>query len=523
MQESFRSSPVAIGNPYSSTGTPRSVTPLSSNSGYESVSLSVKSGIPSSSSRAIPFQIPEPATPQNTPANVAFSGFDLYASQRDSLSTFNAEKEPPVVKTISRVESQFPRESTATSTAEVKPRVTFGPISAVQVTEKLEHLLAERKEDSLKVDDKLIESDVIAASENVQSKEIIETSELLKSDSLTNVLVTEKAPVTTESTVVPQDLQTTNEKVDAPQSHGVSPNVPSFQQYFQTQPLAPSSSFFAESPAQQKSDLNKISTEVDPTAFSGPSNSFTHSASSFFSSSQNNNPFFFEYKENSTNANVDLAANFWKNDLQHPPSSTLLGSNFISSPASVPQSVWGVDQTAHVGNISATCSTSVQPTPPPLFYNPAQFQSELHKPSSTRYPHASPFVQPAVNQTQSYFENLTAPSQVYVTDGSSNIFAPVSPVMPVPEPTGSATLSPVQTSINPLAGRHNVDTVPPSFQNLVKFLRLRNINAFTVYQQDINLLVPSLKRQNYQITKTEEDVLSLTRSAQFPSRNLTNI
>jgi hypothetical protein len=37
----------------------------------------------------------------------------------------------------------------------------------------------------------------------------------------------------------------------------------------------------------------------------------------------------------------------------------------------------------------------------------------------------------------------------------------------VPEPTGSATLSPVQMSFNPLINRASHETIPPSLQNLV--------------------------------------------------------
>jgi len=43
----------------------------------------------------------------------------------------------------------------------------------------------------------------------------------------------------------------------------------------------------------------------------------------------------------------------------------------------------------------------------------------------------------------------------------------------VPEPTGSATLSPVQMSINSPPNRTTPDTVPPSFQNWVRISHLK--------------------------------------------------
>ncbi|XP_076245833.1 uncharacterized protein LOC143186201 isoform X2 [Calliopsis andreniformis] len=462
LQESFRSSPVATGNPYSSTGTPRSVTPQSQNSGYESVPLSGKPGGVPSLSRPIPFQVPEPATPQNTPANVAFSGFDLYASQRDYLTTFNAGKEQSTIKAFGQVDPQFSRDSTATSTAEVQPTVTFGPISAVQVTEKLEHLLAEQKEDSLeKVDDNAIETKTAEAPEPLKLKDSGEKSDALKTDSLANVLLKEQVSEVTHP-ATSQELHTTKENTDASQSHGVSSNVPSFQQYFQAQSIGSSSSFF-EKPAEQKPSLNYTPVEVSvPTTFSDPSKAFAQPASSFFSSTENA-PFLPQYQENRANADVDLAIPSWKSD-SHPLSSALFGSNFTSPVASVSPSAWDTNTSAHAGSVNATCSASVHSASPPLFYNPAQFQTELHKPPSTRYPHVSSVVEPAVNQTQHYF---TEPGQTHITDGSSNIFAPVAPVLTtVPEPTGSATLSPVQMSMNPLAGRHTTETVPPSLQNL---------------------------------------------------------
>ncbi|XP_076668980.1 uncharacterized protein LOC143369217 isoform X2 [Andrena cerasifolii] len=480
LQESFRSSPVATGIPYSSTGSPRSVTPQSHNLGYESVQLPGKPAAPVSSSRPIPFQLPEPATPQNTPANVAFSGFDLYASQRDAfLATPNSEKEAATRSVSSRADSQVSRENVVPP-SEVKPAVTFGPISAVQVTEKLEHLLAEQKEDSgEKLNENTVETEAVRTF-NVESKETEEKSDLPKADSLDDVLLKQEASEPVQSRTAPRELRVPNEKIDVTQSYGVASNVPSFQQYHQTQPPPSGVSFFAEKPAEQKSNLNYTE---GPATFSGPSQSFAQPASSFFSSSENTNPFLPQYKEHSTNARTDLGVAFSTTHLQQSPSSTLFDLNFAGTPAPVLQSGWNANQIPQAGTINATCSTLTQSAPPPLFYNPAQFQDELQKPFSARYPHVAPLVQPVVNEAQQYFENSVGSLQTHHTVGrSDNIFVATPPLMTtVLEPTGSATLSPVQSSINPLAGRLIADTVPPSLQNLAAGHPEKRMQYRTVY------------------------------------------
>ncbi|KZC15152.1 SEC23-interacting protein [Dufourea novaeangliae] len=489
LQESFRSSPVTV-------GTPRSVTPKSPNSGYESVPLNGKPGVLHSLSRAIPSQLLEPATPQNTPANISFAGFDLYANQQDFL-TFNPEKESTGARnTPSQVDAQVSKANILVPTIEVKPSVSFTPISAVQVSEKLEHLLAEQEEDSLNTaSDVPIKSDestggnqIIVTSEETTSNDTEKESNFSKLGSLSDVLLTQEDSVLLRSTVVAPKQPAADEEINAAKSHAVSSSVPSFQQYFQTQPFELSSSFLTDISRQQKSkqksSLNYIPAEVPiQDSSSDQPQLFAQPASSFFSSSDDSNHFPTpQYKEISTNVGVVAATP--KNDLHQSSSNDFFNLNYNNPPPTVSQPFWDTNSTIHTGIATATCSASVQSAPPPLLYNPTQFQNELHKPATSRqHPYISPFGQPTANQTQHYFDSFPGPTQTYDTPiASNNIFHPAPSVMTtVPEPTGSATLNPVQMSINPLGGRSTTDSLPPSFQNLAAGPSVKRMQCRTVY------------------------------------------
>lgn len=100
----------------------------------------------------------------------------------------------------------------------------------------------------------------------------------------------------------------------------------------------------------------------------------------------------------------------------------------------------------HSAILNPVYGTPAQPAP--SFFNPAQFSAGAPSfpptPTSAYAPapvRSSPSCQlPAIVQ-----ESFNA----------------------VPEPTGSATLSPVQISVGPLTNRTSHETVPPSLQNLV--------------------------------------------------------
>ncbi|XP_043520205.1 SEC23-interacting protein-like isoform X2 [Frieseomelitta varia] len=475
LQESFRSSPVAVGVPYSSTGTSRSVTPQNQNSSSETVPVIEKPSIPLSTARAIPLQVPEPITPQNTPANVSYFGFDAYAGRDFPSRTIDLEKEPVLAK--SHTDSPLPilrDSSTVKPVAEAKTSVTFAPVSAVQVSEKLEHLLAEQKENS---------SDQPTETKIEESVALCQTSERFDDVILTNTEEKNNSPQSdvfglkeetseaVQPTISPQEVHTDHEKLNLPQSHGVSSNVQPSQQYYQPQPFTSSVNFFTEKPPEQTLNFSLVPATVDSVSstFSNSSTTFAQSASSYFpgpastGSSYNN----LQYKENSTNYPVDVARS--RNDSQQVSFDSSTGSNFPSnSPSiSVAQSSWSGNQISQT--VIATCNAPDQPLQQPLFYNIAQFQDDppKHAPASYLY---TPLVKNTpTNHAQYYFDNIAESRQPYnnITSGIGVEFSATSSATTiVPEPTGSATLNPVQMSVNPLGGRTTTDSVPPSFQNL---------------------------------------------------------
>lgn len=474
LQESFRSSPVGASVPYSSTGTSRSVTPQNQNSSSEAVPIPEKPSLSLSTLRTIPLQVPEPITPQNTPANLSYFGSDAYSSQREAINfaprIINLDKEPLVTKSETELPLSFLKDSTLKPTVEAKPTATFAPVSAVQVTEKLENLLAERKEDSselpaetpAKVEESAPESEPTencqSPSENIVSSNVEDKKDLSKSDGSNDLLVKPEVSETTSVATPAQETRT--EKLDAPLlSHGVPSNVLPLQQHHQPQPFVSSANFFAEKLTEQRSGLIHTPATVSSGAstFTDSSKPFAQSASSFFKTPETISSFpSFQYKESSSNAHVDLVTP--RSDTQRVHFGGSIDPSFTNPQTPVTQSSWGGGQTSEV----------IQPVQQPLFYNPAQFEESNR--ATTGY--LQPVTTPATNNAQHYFNNFAAPNLTYdITSGISIEFPITSSATTTPEPTGSATLNPVQTSVNPLAVRGTTDNVPPSFQNLVR-LRL---------------------------------------------------
>lgn len=452
LQDSFRSSPVAIaGVAHNSTGTSGSVTPQSQNS-----NLAVPATQP----------IPEPpTTPQNTPANVNYFGsYDTYngALQRDLPST-RTEKGAAAALGRSQVEaSTLPKEG-----VEAKPGVTFAPVSAVQVTEKLEHLLAEREQDPLpgersrKIED-ATECRPIANYDDVKLASVEERNDLSRPDVSSDVFSERKeGSEITHSTITCQEASAQEEgKFDGTRSHGVSSNVQSVQQYYQPQLFASSAGFFAGAQERRRSNLTYIpATEASTNYSTDPSKIVAQPASSFFDKpEETGNASFpvFQYKENTNAPLIDVATLSRNNDSQQqvPAACSPIESTFANPQAS--RSPWDTNRISEIG--ITTYNAAAQSSQQPLFYNPAQFQDELPKQIPTYTP-------PPVT-SQHYFDNFTG-STCDITSGIGIEF-PTAPSMTVLEPTGSATLNPVQMSINPLGGRAVTDGVPPSFQSLVK-------------------------------------------------------
>ncbi|CAK9800709.1 Phospholipase DDHD2 [Anthophora plagiata] len=506
LQESFRSSPITAAVPYSSSTTSRSVTPPNQNLSYDSIPVVEKSNNSLSFPRSIPSQVLEPTTPQNTPATTSFFAFDAYTGQRGfPPKPFNSDQEVTEAKNnLQQVDLPLPTSTVCNlkPNSETKPSVTFAPVSAVQVSEKLEHLLIEQKEDlsglstetSPQAEESKAESKSLAtveASDNLKIDDVegkIDSSNL---DALNNAFVKQEASEsTTPSTITSQTTSyTAHENPDALHSHGVSSNVQSTQQYYQPPSFASSTNLFTEKPAEQRSNLNYIpatGTSVSST-FSDPSTNFTQSPSTFFNTLEGNNNNFplFQYKDN-TNVSVPS-----RNDLQSVPLNSSINSHSVSPLISATQAQLHNNQTSAI--TSVTCAASVQSPPPPLFYNANLLgQNELSKyhPSIGELYNPSA-LNPLASQAQHFFENFTETTQTHdLTGGLGNIYFPPSPVMTtVPEPSGSATLNPVQMSINPLAGRTVTDaslnTANVATGPLEKRMQYRGVYHHWFYRKEV--------------------------------------
>lgn len=471
LQESFRSSPVAIsGAAYNSTATSRSVTPQNQNSNL---------GVPASTAQPIPRQVAEPTTPQNTPANVNYFGYDTYGGQRDFPPRTVESSEKGAAAGKNRIEAalQIPKEeSEVKSGVEAKPSVTFAPVSAVQVTEKLEHLLAEREEvdpSRLPCDETSTKVEDVSVTEPVANYDDAKLTGVEGHNDLSsNVFSRKEGSEITHSTIITcQEANAQQQgKFNGTQSRGVSSNVRSAQQqYYQPQPFLPSSAgFFAEVPDHRRSSnltYNLPAAEASPSTSynTDPSKIVTQSASSFFNKPESNASFpVFQYKENTANARELDVANS-RNDSQQAVCNSPIDPTFADP--QVPRSSWDTNRISE--SVIATCNPAAQSAQQPLFYDPAQFQDELPKQIPTYTP------PPATSLTTSYFDNFAGSTQATdITSGIGNFEFPPAPSMTVLEPTGSATLNPVQMSINPLSGRAVTDGVPPSFQNLVNITNL---------------------------------------------------
>lgn len=482
LQQSFRSSPDASAVSYSSTGTPRSTTPQSPNSGYEGVPL--RTTVPQSSSRPIPHRAQETATPQNTPVNFPYPAYESYPIQPDFLTSTNTEK-GAIRNLPGQVEPQASKDIVTASGTEAKPTVTFAPSSAIQISEKLEHLLAEREEESAKL---ATTEASLKPAESVPDSRFVEASDTVSSDiteknSFLKLEPAQLPPRESPVTFSTEERLAEQAKLDAAQSHAAPSNVPAFQHF---QPFPLTSSFLPEQPAQQKSRLNCTLETSSSSAFADQR--LDQTAISFFESKNVGQFPLLQFQE----SNVDLLATTARNDSQQPQGNTVLNSYFDNSQASQP--FWDTGSASNAGIVGTTGST--QPAPPPPLYNPLQFQSELHKPPAPRHqPYVSPFVQPPqlpVNQAQHYFESQSGPLQTYdAATGNDSIFPSMPPgITNVPEPTGTATLSPVQMSINPLGCRTTPDGLSPDSQNLAvdpldKRMQYRAVYHHWFYRKEV--------------------------------------
>lgn len=509
LHSSFRSNLVATETTYNS-----SVASTAQNQFSESSSISTPSQFVSSLSRPIPAQILEPATPQNTPANVSFPGFKPFVNQ-DILPTPNLDKEVAAFRNPiqQKSTSEFSKDSIPETTTESthkspliseETKATFIPISAAKVTEKLEHLLAEQKKESpsttpetfSKIDEITSITTESTKSFEPQSETPLATNEFIDesyeaklndvqektaqpgSDTWSDVFLGQE-PVA-ESVICPK-VHTADNNLVITDNQESNPHLP--QQYFQLQSTSmPSSTFYADRPADQRSSLNYVPpVQLPQKNFYNPPKLTEQSASVFFESTKPDG-FSNFCQEKNINSSLSQSSTLMvdTNNPQQVQENSAFNSTAINSTVHAP--FWNADQSSQ-SQLNAIPNqpvyTATSQSPAPTFYNPAQFTNELSKQPTFSHTYSQQSSQQQSYQNSSSYEN-SGLQQSYATheDNTSYSALPaVSMVTAIPEPTGSATL-PIQMSVNAPINRTTPDTIPPSFQNLV---RISHHTMFLIY------------------------------------------
>ena len=408
--------------------------------------------------QTIPSRILEPATPQNTPANATFAGFaSSYAASRpgtlisagraDSQVTSGFSSSPGITKfsegvTFDVPSSAFARTNSGpisgtiiepnissstegtTSASGASEDKSFTHISAARVTAKLEHILAERGEDSLTTrseNAKLTESDQqVPKSEHSEdlSEVDLTTNEFIPDVARTQeTLAASQISVGFASPLETESFARSGSHLSTPAEANVSSKSSSIADSFSVnQTIEPSSSvihFFSGGNQGRKSELNYF-----------PSSTEGSGSSVFYSSPP-------------------------QVQTQQAPSSFFESGPPVAVPNARTQFL------TPVSNIHQT-TTSAQPIP--KFYNPGGFPTPLQDPTYSVF---NPQISVGAPTTQNPF---TAPLDSSSPDFAASGFMATA----MPEPTGSATLNPVQMSANTVLGRSSSETVPPSLQSLVR-------------------------------------------------------
>lgn len=522
LHTSFRSNLVTTEATYNS-----SVAPTTQNQFSESSSLSTPSQFVSSLSRPIPTQILEPTTPQNTPANISFPGFTPYVN-RDILPTSNSsnlDKEVAAFKNPNQQKStsEFSRDSipeTTTESAHKSPLITketkaiFTPISAAKVTEKLEHLLAEQKGDFPSTTPETFSKiDEITSSITTESTKSFEpqnetpqaTNEFIDesykaklndvqekiaqpgSDTWSDVFLGQEPAA--ESVICPKvHTADNNSVVTDNQAAELSTHLP--QEYFQLQSTSMPSSFYADRPADQRSSLNYIppSVQLPQNNFYNPPKPTEPSASVFFESTKPDgfSNFCQEKNINSSFSQPSTLIVATTNNPQQVQENLTFNSTAANSTIHAP--FWNADQSSQSQVLNTISNqpvcTATSQSLAPTFYNPAQFTNELSKQRTFSHTYSQQSSQQQSYQNPSSYENNSG-LQSYTAheDNTSYSALPaVSMVTAIPEPTGSATLNPIQISVNAPINRTTPDTIPPSFQNLAAASSDKHMQYRPVYQ-----------------------------------------
>lgn len=502
LHSSFRSNLVATETYNSSAAS------ITQNQFSESSSVSTSSQFVSSLARPIPAQILEPATPQNTPANVSFPGFTPFVS-RDILPTPNLDKEVAAFRNPNQQKStsEFSKDSIPETTTEFthkspltleETKATFTPISAAKVTEKLEHLLAEQKKESPSTTpetfskiDKITSSITTESTKSFEpqsetplaANEFIDESYKAKlndvqektaqpgSDTWSDVFLGQEPAA--ESVICPK-VHTADNNLVVTDNQAVESSTHLPQQYFQLQSTSiPSSTFYADRPADQRSNLNYVPPiQLPQKNFYNPPKPTEQSASVFFESTKPDG-FSNFCQEKNINSSLGQSSTLIvdTNNPQQIQENSAFNSTAINSTVHAP--FWNADQSSQsqlntIPNQPVYTATSQSPAP--TFYNPVQFTNELPKQPTFSHTYSQQSSQQQSYQNSSSYEN-SGLQQSYATreDNTSYSALPaVSMVTAIPEPTGSATLNPIQMSVNAPINRTTPDTIPPSFQNWVK-------------------------------------------------------
>ncbi|XP_072759240.1 uncharacterized protein [Anoplolepis gracilipes] len=525
---SFQPNLVATEATYNSSVTSTIQTQLSENS-----SVSTSPQFVSSLSKPIPSQILEPATPQNTPANVSFPGFTPYVN-RDILPTSNLDREVAAFKNPNQLKSssEFSKDSILERTTQSthKPsliseeiKATFTPISAAKVTEKLEHLLAEQKEDppcvtTSETFSKIDEITFSVATELTKSfesqnetplttNEFIDESYKTKlndvqekivqpgSDTWSDVSLGQEPAA--ESVICPE-VHTADKNPIATDNQTAESNTHLPQQYFQLQStFMPSSAFYADKPADQRSSLNYVPpVQLPQSTFYSLPKPAEQSASVFFETTKTDGFSNFS-QDNNLNSSLGqpsiLTVDVTKNP-QQAQGNSAFSSTAIDSTVHTP--FWSADQSSQSQVLNAVPNQPVYNAPSqsstPTFYNPAQFANELPKQLTISHTYNQQSSQQQSHQNPSLYTNTSGLQQSYAAHEDSTAYSSpaVSMVAAIPEPTGSATLSPIQMSVNAPINRTTPDTVPPSFQNWAagssdKHMQYRPVYHHWFYRKEV--------------------------------------
>ncbi|XP_029179225.1 SEC23-interacting protein-like isoform X2 [Nylanderia fulva] len=536
LRSSFQSNSVATETAYKS-----SVTSTTQNKFSDNSSASTPSQFVSSLSRPIPAQILEPVTPQNTPANISLPGFPYV--NRDILPTSSLDREVAAFRNPNQLNlsSEFSRNSISETTTEsaYKPssiseetKATFTPVSAAKVTEKLENLLAEQKEDSSCVTTSENLSNIDEISSNVTTELTKSFESQSETPLATNEFIYEsykaKLNDVQEKTAQPGNdtwsdvflgQEPAAESVICSKVHTADniPNVTDIQtaevnthlpQYFQLQSTSmPSSAFYADKPADQKSNLNYVAPQLlllPPTVYNTPKPT-EQSTSVFFESTKPDKFLNFSQEKNinpslsqpnllTLPVNETIVAT---NNLQQVQEKSAFSSTAIDSTAYSP--FWNADQSSQSQVLNTTSNQPIYTAPDPglsvapVLYNPAQFANKLATQqalSHTYDQHSSQ--QQSYQINPSLYKNTSRLQQSYAAHEDNTAYSSpaISMVMPIPEPTGSATLSPIQMSVNAPINRTTPDTVPPSFQNLAagssdKHMQYRSVYHHWFYRKEV--------------------------------------